>query len=159
MNAFLRDFGLTVCTGAVVVGLCGFVVPNRATGRAVRAVLGLYMALILLAPILRGGLALPAILPDGDAAAYDPQQAAAQTDALVAAQLEQTLAEDIRQALLARLGLRAWLVEAPVHIDEGRGIYCDKVVIGTELQYQGLESEARALVEELAAAPTEFRYA
>lgn len=147
---------MIVCTSAVVVGLCGSVVPNRAAGKTVRAVLGLYMALLLVSPFARGEIQLWDL--EIELPAQDTEALGDRADALVCDTVAAELSNTLSASLASELGLRPLSVEASVHIDEQGGIYCSKVVIELDRQNQESEEKARALVEQLAAAPAEFRY-
>ena len=156
MSGFLKDFGMILCTVAIVVGLLSSLTPNRSVGKTAKIALGLYMAIVLLTPFLRGVIQLE--LPQIEFSAQEDTEVSASVDAVIASEIENNISESVTELMSARLGVVPKSVRAEINIDQTGGIYCDRIEIELDEKYREFENQANVLIQETLAAEATFIY-
>ena len=125
METILRAWGFALCTAALAAALLSAAAPDGPLARSLKYVLGLYIVLVAVSPLLGmrdllcdGIPPLEGFSAEASLEAYD-DAVLAQSTRLI----EQSLADDF-----AREGIDA-SAEIFISMGEDGGIYCDRVVL------------------------------
>ena len=59
MVEFIKTWGMGLVCAAILGAICNVLLPNHSIAKAARILVGLYMVIALVAPLLNSGLALP----------------------------------------------------------------------------------------------------
>lgn len=142
MVGFIKTWGTALICAAVIGSVCNMLLPKHSIAKVAKIVVGVYLALVMLTPLLGADLDT---VPDSLEFSYDAAQASVQFDEAIA----QQSADNIRQKLMQHLAENDILcedVQVSVSINETGGIYCDEVHIQLAPHYQEKEAYILQLV-------------
>lgn len=149
MIDYLKDFGFLVCTSAIIIGVFNALVPNKALGKTVRIILGVYMALVIVAPFARGEIDIDTDMLDRVLSSTEQESITAQAyDELILNETEKNIELGVASLLKHNFDAYTDSVSASVNIDEKGSIYCDRLIIVLDKKYMEQQSGISQLIEQ-----------
>ena len=153
MVDFIKTWGTALVAAAIVGAMCNMLLPKNSMTKVVRVIIGLYLAIVIVAPFIGADIKLP------ESVEFLIEEGAG-TQVYDEAVLKQT-SDNIEREVTARLsdeGIECDGISVTVNINETDGVYCENVTLILSEDYRHKEQAVSAAVEDMCGVAPEILF-